>query len=59
MAIEPATLSLEACHQCGLPSLTFDDFETPISSPDPSDIPVDSPAGEEPTSEDFLPAANF
>lgn len=64
MTIEPALFALEACHQCGLPSLTFDDFTTPISSLDPADTPVDAASreeqgSEEPRPEAFLPAADF
>lgn len=59
MATESTPLSLEACHQCGLPSLTFDDIDLPMSSPGPEDDATDSHSNEEPRLEAFLPAANF
>jgi hypothetical protein len=59
MATESIPLSLEACHQCGLPSLTFDDIDLPMPSPVPEDEATDSHSHEEPRLEAFLPAANF
>jgi hypothetical protein len=58
MTIDPAPLSLEACHQCGLPSITFEDI-VESDSPETEDVAFIERTVPASRPEEFLPAANF